>query len=775
MSELQKIPPHSAEAEQHIIGAILIEPDSILKAAEIVQPEDFYRDAHKIIYCACLDIYRHDEINLVSLPEYLKTNDNLEKCGGVSYLAALVESTPTAANIAYYARLVKKKSIQRRIKYWGANIQQQIDENQAEDLPAFFSDMEKALVELAEPLQTKRQPDVNSILESIKTRWRKEKDGTRKFIATDDKFDSVVPRYVPGHLWIIGGYCLGKGTEIILATGERKKVEELKIGDKLMPVFTNKPPEICGLNTGQDMLYQISGKYIKSVVVNSKHILPVKGVWNKKIYFKTAKELFNLSFKGQAHYRLLREPAQFEKGKYIIPPYLLGLWLGDGTASKPDITLHEDEKEIMEYLQEYTKEAGYSLKVRRDMRLFNNKILTASIIWKNGGDVKSREKAFVNKLRGIGIYKNKNIPTEYLKGVIEDRLELLAGLIDTDGSLTGAGKTAYAIYQSNLHLISQIKELVESVGLNATLKEKKQTVTHILGRKIKANRLWRLTISGNTNCIPVKVNRKKIKKQSKKNVDGLTFKIEKIGIGEFYGFELTGNKLFLAQDYIVHHNTSAGKSTLLAQMITDVCKAGAKTVIFSMEDSREDKMMKLLANLAYIGQTRLMVGDIEDEHTQKKLSEAEEILRQWGLYIYDDVYNVDDMRLKIKKHKLQGGADVVCVDFIQNIGGKGTLYERISEAIIKLQKMARELEVTMIVVSQVSNEGMRSNSEIIGLKGAGELSAAADIILWLKRVKGEGNEKSLDCEIKKNRPFGKTGMVPLCFNEMWSKISRRGF
>jgi len=160
---------------------------------------------------------------------------------------------------------------------------------------------------------------------------------------------------------------------------------------------------------------------------------------------------------------------------------------------------------------------------------------------------------------------------------------------------------------------------------------------------------------------------------------------------------------------------------------------------------------------------------------QKKLLDAEKTLRKWGLVVYDDVYNVDAMRLKIKKHKLQGGADVVCVDFIQNLSGAGTLYERISDGIVKLQQMAKELEVTMLVASQVNNEAMRSNNEVIGLKGAGELAASADIVLWLKRVKGEGNEKYLDVEIKKNRPFGKTGIAPLMFNEIWSKVLRRGF
>lgn len=223
--------------------------------------------------------------------------------------------------------------------------------------------------------------------------------------------------------------------------------------------------------------------------------------------------------------------------------------------------------------------------------------------------------------------------------------------------------------------------------------------------------------------------------------------------------------------WIIGGYTSTGKSTLLAQMIIDVCYEGARCIIFSLEDTQEDKAIKLLSNLAYTPQTKLMIGELEG--IEKKVSEAMEKLKTFKLHIYSDAYGVDEMRLKIKKHKLQGGVDIVCIDFIQNIIGEGTLYERLSEAIIKLQKMAKDLEVTIIVISQVSNEAMRSNSEIIGLKGAGELAAAADIVLWIKRGKSAGCENHLNVEVRKNRPFGATGIIPLAFNETWSRLIKR--
>jgi replicative DNA helicase len=223
--------------------------------------------------------------------------------------------------------------------------------------------------------------------------------------------------------------------------------------------------------------------------------------------------------------------------------------------------------------------------------------------------------------------------------------------------------------------------------------------------------------------------------------------------------------------WVIGGYTSVGKSTLLTQLITDICKEGGKVLVFSLEDSRKEKMLRLIANQANIPLMRLMTGNIHG--LEDRISDAVKKLKAWELNIYDDIYTVEEMRLKIKKHKIRSGLDVIAIDYIQNIIGDGSLYDRISTSVIKLQKIAKELEVTCIVISQVSNEAMKTTSEVIGLKGAGELAAAPDIILWLKRHKDTSKDKWLDCEVRKNRAFGVTGTIPLAFNETWTSIIRR--
>ena len=219
--------------------------------------------------------------------------------------------------------------------------------------------------------------------------------------------------------------------------------------------------------------------------------------------------------------------------------------------------------------------------------------------------------------------------------------------------------------------------------------------------------------------------------------------------------------------------TSAGKSTTLAQFLCDACQRGAKVLIFSLEESRTTKAVKMIANLTDIPQRYLLTGEIsKDQRTKEAIEYAWGKLREWNLIIYDDVRTLDEISLKIKKHAMQDGVDIVAIDYVQNIIGDGqSIYQDMRLVGPTLLDLSIELGITTVALSQVTNESVREDSQIIGLKGAGELAAAADIVLWLKRIKGD--PRALDCEIRKNRPFGETSIVPMTFSERYTQVQRR--
>ena len=118
-----RIPPHNLDAEQAVLGSMLIERAAVERAAEILKPEDFYRDAHRFIFEAMLMLAERDEpVDLITLSDELKARDYFDLVGGLLYLQNLMEAPATAANIEYYARLVEEKAILRRLLDAGTQI-----------------------------------------------------------------------------------------------------------------------------------------------------------------------------------------------------------------------------------------------------------------------------------------------------------------------------------------------------------------------------------------------------------------------------------------------------------------------------------------------------------------------------------------------------------------------------------------------------------------------------------------------------------------------------
>jgi len=113
---IMKMPRHNIEAEQAILGGILINNDAMNQVVDILSPDAFYREIHVAIFEGMLDLYNHSEpIDIITLSRVLAKKDSLEKAGGADYLASLVESVSTSAGIAYHAQIVKDLFIRRKL------------------------------------------------------------------------------------------------------------------------------------------------------------------------------------------------------------------------------------------------------------------------------------------------------------------------------------------------------------------------------------------------------------------------------------------------------------------------------------------------------------------------------------------------------------------------------------------------------------------------------------------------------------------------------------
>ncbi|HEY5974416.1 MAG TPA: replicative DNA helicase, partial [Geobacteraceae bacterium] len=148
--DLRKVPPQSIEAEMSILGGILLDNEAINRALEIIRPEDFYRESHRKIFRAMIDLSESCEpCDLITLTTILKKKGELDEVGGGAYLATLVDYVPTAANIAYYCKIAKEKAIVRTLITTATDIVTQSFEEQA-DVEELLDRAQKVIFEISE-------------------------------------------------------------------------------------------------------------------------------------------------------------------------------------------------------------------------------------------------------------------------------------------------------------------------------------------------------------------------------------------------------------------------------------------------------------------------------------------------------------------------------------------------------------------------------------------------------------------------------------------------
>jgi superfamily II DNA or RNA helicase len=349
------------------------------------------------------------------------------------------------------------------------------------------------------------------------------------------------------------GKCLGEGTPILMYNGEITPVENIKTGD-LLSGPDDKPRKVLSICTGHEMLYKVTPIKGDPYVVNESHILSLKRTGEHRNDLRKG-EIVNISVRDYMSktkyfkhiHKGWRCGRSFSEKKYseFLPPYFLGLWLGDGTKRHPHITTADSE--IVEYLYEFAKQTGQQIKDTST----ENRCSTYSISndWKRGKTL--------TQLKKYDLICNKHIPLIYKTGSNEQRLELLAGLIDSDGYLN---HNYYDIIQKIKTLADDIAYIARSLGFAAYVKKCTKTCYN----NGVSNTYYRISISGEgMEDIPVILKRLKASpRKQAKSVLTTGIKVEQVGIGKYYGFTIDQDHLFMLGDFTVTHNTVLFANTI---------------------------------------------------------------------------------------------------------------------------------------------------------------------------------------------------------------------
>ena len=389
--------------------------------------------------------------------------------------------------------------------------------------------------------------------------------------------------------------CFAKGTKVIKHNGNIANIEDIKVGDFLMGP-DNTPREVLRLVRGRDRMMRVIPRKGNPFIVNENH---------QQCFYRSHEKVYITARMGdvatedfsKTDLKIFRATEiQFPPmGIGIhIPPYILGLWLGDGKRGGP--TLTSMDSEVIDAWSEYGKSLGCAVTKNKNHGINGKENRSSNYSLTNQshrmGKGKESENLVTRYFRRYGFMmqgdkkeQKKWIPVEYKTASVQDRLDLLAGIVDTDGEVSGkteSAASAVIIASKWQSFAEDIAFLARSLGFAAYIKPRSCGPS---GHPMKSAMYYYVYISGDLSRIPLKIERKKVviveKRKQIKSVSVTGFRTEYLPEDDYYGFTIDKDHLFLLDDFTVVHN--CGKTATITHYCKLVNQSESKACILRVE------------------------------------------------------------------------------------------------------------------------------------------------------------------------------------------------
>lgn len=512
------------------------------------------------------------------------------------------------------------------------------------------------------------------------------------------------------------GKCLGRGTPVLMFDGRVLPVEQILPGDRLMGP-DGKQRVVLATNEGVGELYRVDPIKGEPWICNDVHVLTlVNSHTNSVVDVPLNEWLAKAPHSDLRHYGKLFSvgidafDSVTDKATCPIDPYFLGLWFGDGTKQIQDgvlrkVQITKPDPEVREACEEVARKWELQVTVH-----LNEPSKCPSYTITNG----SRGYGTLNRLlcamRDL-LGSDLRMPFSYTRAPRTQRLQFLAGLVDSDGDF---GSGCFSITQKREDWAREIWWMARSLGLCATISPRKGCYKRADGSIFEGN-YWRVSISGEIDMIPTRIPRKQAPPRQQKKVATRTgFTVEPIGESTYYGFTLDGDGRFLLGDFTVTHNSS-----LTLQMLVGL---GHRCLYVTGEETREQ-----------VAGTARRIGALNPR-----------------LFVLAE-RNLS----KIFVHARAMRAQTIAVDSIQkmiceDVGGRAGSPAQLKECTARLVTYAKTHDTALWLIGHVTGDG-----DIAGPK---TIEHDVDVVLEMdKGPKFEGNERILRCP-SKNR-FGPTSVT----------------
>ncbi|NPA59347.1 MAG: replicative DNA helicase [Epsilonproteobacteria bacterium] len=720
--------------ERSVLSSIVFEPSQFDELSVTLKKDDFYLPAHQDIFLAMTALLQKDQpID----EEFIKKELIKIKKFDEQVMLEILSANPIA-NTKAYVDEIKDKSLKRHLLTLTTEIKRVTVE---EELPSaeVVDIVEKKLYEITQENQTsdfKDSPqmtyDTMEYIKEMKAR------GNSVLVGVDTGFaelNKMTTGFGKGDLVIIAarpamGKCLGRGTKVVMFDGTLKNVEDIEVGDELMG-DDSTPRNVLSLARGREKMYWVRQNKGIDYRVNESHILSLKRSRNEgkhkhgDVLNISIKDYNKKSDKFHSNYKGYKVGIDFDEQHLPIEPYFLGIWLGDGTSS--NVGISTQDKEIVKYLENYAK--TLNLQVTKQHKNKEKCPIYAITSGQRGGYYKD-DNSLQTRLRNLGVLDNKYIPHTYIQNSKQNRLELLAGLLDSDGYYDKKFNV-FEIVQKDKNLAKQIKFLADSLGFRVSFKTKKARI-----KKINYEcEVYRLRIVGDLDTIPTKIKRKQPRKlKAKRDIKHTGIKVEYDKVDDYFGFTIDGNHLFLLEDMTVTHNTS-----FILNTVNSLITQGKGVAFFSLEMPAEQLMLRLLSIQTSIPLQKLRVGDMNDDEWSR-LNGSIDRMNGAKLFVDDQgSININQLRSKLRKLKNQHPEiEIAVIDYLQIMQGVGNQdrHLQVSEISRGLKMLARELNMPIVALSQL-NRGLESRNDkrpmLSDIRESGSIEQDADIILFVYR------------------------------------------
>ncbi|MFD1812472.1 replicative DNA helicase [Rhodococcus gannanensis] len=675
-------PPQDMTAEMSVLGGMLLSKDAIADVLEKLRPGDFYRPAHQSIYDSILDLYsRGEPADPVTVAAELDRKGELRRVGGAPYLVTLTQTVPTAANAGYYAEIVAEKSILRRLVEAGTRIVQ--FGYAGADGQDVAEVVDRAQAEVYEVTERRAVEDFVILEELLQP--------------TMDEIDSIASR---------GGISLGVPTgfseldEVTngLHPGQMIIVAARPGVGKALALDTPLPTPTGWTTMGEvavgDRLLDAHGR--PTVVVAATEVMTDRPCYevafsDGTVLVADEQHQWATEAGGVAAVRITGDiAATLDAGHVVVntrpldlpaetlpvPPYTLGAWLGDGTVA----TTAADPEVVMRIEAE--------------------------------GD------ADLSAFCDAG---SRRIPARYLRASVSQRRMLLAGILDTIATVQADG--SIDIDSPGTEFATGLRDLL--AGLGYEFRADDTTVTFateddVFGghRKAMLHKELRYGREGRVGVRRIVA-------------------VRRIGSVPVRCVEVdNADHLYLAGHAMVPtHNSTIGMDFMRSCSI----KHGMGSVLFSLEMSKTEIVMRLLSAEAKIKLSDMRSGKMTDDDWTRLARRMSEI-SEAPLYI-DDSPNLTMMEIRAKARRLKQKHDIklVVLDYLQLMtSGKKveSRQQEVSEFSRSLKLLAKELEVPVVAICQL-NRGPEQRTDkrpqVSDLRESGSLEQDADMVMLLHR------------------------------------------